>query len=393
MAGTATFSVEPGPPQAVPGVYVEGATGAGTFTGAGTIAAGATSFSTPVTDNIALPTSQTQFYSPLNANWSVGQAGGPCSTAGCVAVGTSSNPVYVTLAPNVLPSWALPVMLTYVALAAGSGGATNPAAALANTWAQFSTGNGPANVQTWDRRSMNYYSAGFTSCALNASYVVQNLIGQPPASPTISPDNSAQCGAFALLLESALAMNGIHSNFTQIQANAYVLSGQLMVINNWCPVGSPNCPSGSPSYPSNAPWQYKLLLNPGAEMVPALSSYGDLTNCTGPPTGCDGLPGQGSYSYPLTGSPLEKVFGSHFIVQIPIASGNQYYDPSYGVTYLNPAGFESQAVVGYAQQMVPDALGSGSYHFCAMSGTPICGSSGTPNITFTVVAFPSAPSM
>jgi hypothetical protein len=393
MTGTAVFSVNPAPPQAVPGVYVEAGTAAGTFSGAGTIAAGYASFSAPVTDNAALPTSQTQFYAPLNASWSVGQAGGPCSTGGCVAVGASSNPVYVTLAQNVLPSWAMPVMLTYVALAAGTGGATSQSAALANTWAQFSTGSGPANVQTWDRRSMNYYSAGFTSCALNASYVVQNLIGQPPASPTIAPYNSAQCGAFALLLESALAMNGIHSNWTQIQAKGYALSGQLMVINNWCPIGSPGCPSGSPTYPSNAPWQYNFLLNPGADMVPALSSYGDLTNCTGPPTGCNGLPGQGSYSYPLTGSPLEKVFGSHFIVQIPIASGNQYYDPSYGVTYLNEAGFESQAVVGYAQQMVPDARGSGNYHFCAVSGTPICGSSGTPNVTFTIVYLPSSPSM
>ena len=147
----------------------------------------------------------------------------------------------------------MPVMLTYVALAAGSGGATNPATALANTWAQFSTGSGPANVQTWDRRSMNCYSAGFTSCALNASYVVQNLIGPttPPSPPMIAPYNSAQCGAFALLLESALAMNGIHSNWTQIQANGYASTGQpLMVINNWCPIGSPNCPRSSPSRPA-----------------------------------------------------------------------------------------------------------------------------------------------
>jgi hypothetical protein len=265
-------------------------------------------------------------------------------------------------------------MLTYVELAAGTGGATSPAAALANTWAQFSAGSGPANVQTWDRRSMNYYSAGFTSCALNASYVVQNLIGPttPPSPPTIAPYNSAQCGAFGYLLESALAMNRIHLYWTQIQATDYspLLSAPLMVIQNWSL-------SGSPSYPTQAPWVYRFLLNSGDFMVPALSSYGDLTNCTGPPTGCDGLPGQGSYSYPLTGSPLEKVFASHFIVQIPFASGNQYYDPSYGVTYPSAAGFETQAVAGYATQNGGDVSGSGNYHFRALSGTP--------DITFTMV--------
>jgi hypothetical protein len=365
MRGTAVFSVNPAPPQAVPGVYVEAGTAAGTFSGAGTIAAGYASFSAPVTDNTALPTSQTQFYAPLNASWSVGQAGGPCSTGGCVAVGASSNPVYVTLAQNVLPSCAMPVMLTYVALAAGTGGATSQSAALANTWAQFSTGSGPANVQTWDRRSMNYYSAGFTSCALNASYVVQNLIGPttPPSPPTIAPYNSAQCGAFALLLESALAMNGIHSNWTTVTAS----DTSKMVINDWGLSSMPTypctvpCGSGSPSY-------YKFILNAATigdyMSPPPAGGYGDLTNNAG-------VAGQGE------ATPLEKVFDSHFIVQIPSASGNQYYDPSYGVTYPNQLGFETQAVAAYALKMTPDSLTDGNYH----ARLPIAGSL---NITFTM---------
>jgi hypothetical protein len=226
---------------------------------------------------------------------------------------------------------------------------------------------------------MNYYSAGFYSCALSASYIVQNLIGFPPASPVIAPNNSAQCGAFALLLGSALAMNGIHSNWTQIQAADFVpaSNGPLMVIKNWCPIGSPGCPSGSPSYSSQPLWQYKFLLNSGDYMVPAPSSYGDLTNCIGGLTGCNGLPGQGSTVFPLTGSPLEKVFASHFILQIPIATGNQYYDPSYGVTYPSAAGFEAQAIAGYAAQILGDAPFSDNYHFRTVSGTP--------DITFTTV--------
>ena len=290
----------------------------------------------------------------------------------------------------------MPVMLTYVALAAGSGGATNPATALANTWAQFSTGSGPANVQTWDRRSMNYYSAGFTSCALNASYVVQNLIGPttPPSPPTIAPYNSAQCGAFALLLESALAMNGIHSNWVTVQA-ADGLS--LMVINNWSP-GTPSLSIGA------APWQYNFSLNGcplcGIDfMVPVPASYGDLTNCTGGSTGCNGLPGQGSTVPPLTGYPLEKVFNKHFIVQVCFnlgfmacqSSGNLYYDPSYGVTYSStagcvsgtsapncgPANFEAQSVAGYAQQFGTAELGTSNYQF-RLAIVPLLG----PNISF-----------
>jgi hypothetical protein len=227
MAGTATFSVNPPPLQNVPGVYVEGAAGAvGTFTGslAVTISAGNATFSAPVTNNTALPTMQTQFYNPLTLNWSVGQAAGQTvgscsnSSGGCAAVGSSSNPVYVTLAASVLPPTTPgpggttvpnPTMLTYVALAVGTGGAANPAAATASTWAQFSIagclpsgGSCPANVTTWDMRSMYYYTQGFSSCAVTAQQLVENL-----------PTPSGQCGSFALLLASALAVNGIHTNW------------------------------------------------------------------------------------------------------------------------------------------------------------------------------------
>jgi hypothetical protein len=110
-------------------------------------------------------------------------------------------------------------------------------------------------------------------------------------------------------------------------------------------------------------------------MVPALPSYGDLTNCAGGSSGCNGLPGQGSTVSPLTGSPLEKVFCCHFIVQIPIVSGDQYFDPSYGVTYSSAANFEALAVAGYATQIGTDPPGSGTFHFRTLSGTP--------DITFT----------
>jgi hypothetical protein len=328
---------------------------------------------------MALPTSLTQFFNPLNINWSVALVAA-CDTQ-CVAAGTSSNPVYVTLANNVLPAAAGPVMLTYVKLAVGSGGAINQATALASTWAQFSTGGGPANVTTWDGRSMQYYTAGFGSCAYTAQYIVENVID---GTLTYSP--SAQCGAFALLLQSALAMNGIHSNFINVFATDYynnpnAPTGVVLAIKNWT--------TGNPSYPpSQSPWSYQLVLNADDYMSPARSNYGDLTNQTG-------IPGQGE---PPPATPVEKVFHRHFIVQVVSGtagctdyntlSTSQLYDPSYGVTYL-PAGatnttmegFERQAVYGFAAQIPSygDQAYGPNWHF----RLPL---QGQPDISFQCVA-------
>jgi hypothetical protein len=378
ITGIATFALSPAPQQGVTGFYVQGTAGGfGTFSASNvTVPANNGSFQVNVTDATALATHQTQFINPLNISWSVAQAGTSCTnpTYACVAVGTSSNPVYVTLSTPVFsPASFGPTMLTYVSLAVGTtGGATSQSTALANTWAQFSNtacGAGivscPANVKTWDGRSMQYYTSGFSTCATVATQIVQNL-----------PTPSAQCGAFAYLLESALAMNGIHSNWITVQATDNV---SAMVINNWCVIGAaPPCPQGQPSYqntsPSVAPWIYQLILNPGdggAGMFPPLASYGNLTNIQG--LAGQGETGAGTPPY----TPVEKAFGAHFIVQIPIAAGNQYYDPSYGVTYPSPAGFESQAVAGYATTITPDS--GGNFHFRIYSTLP-------PNITFTLIA-------
>jgi hypothetical protein len=118
MTGIATFGLYPLPQQAVTGVYVQGTTGGfGTFTASNvTVPANGNSiFQASVTNNTALATSMTQFISPLSIAWSIGPAGTSCN--GCVAVGTSSNPVYATLAQSVLPASKGPTMLTYVSLA------------------------------------------------------------------------------------------------------------------------------------------------------------------------------------------------------------------------------------------------------------------------------------
>jgi hypothetical protein len=274
-------------------------------------------------------------------------------------------------------------MLTYVKLAVGNGGAFNQATALANTWAQFSTGSGPADVKTWDGRTMSYYTQGFGSCATNAQRIVENLADNG------SVTTSAQCGAFAFLLESALAVNGIHSNFINVFASDYATpaawNGVVMVIKNWH--------SNAASEPPNqSPWLYDLKLNPGMYvdyMVAAPSSYGDLVNDPG-------SPGQGEP--PQAPTPVEKVFDRHFIVQVVwgtpgctdynTLSNNQLFDPSYGVTY-GPAGvtnttmegFERQAVYGFAARIrdYTDAQWGSDWHF----RLPL---PGQPDISFQCVA-------
>jgi hypothetical protein len=378
MQGIAVFNLDYAPPEGIVGVYAQGATGSsGTFAGTGTIPDGASSFSVPVAivpgsrqdGGTAFPANLTQ-YLILQAAWSVAGAGANCAGPyTCIAAGTqntSSNPIYVTLAPSVYSTQFGPVMLTYVALAVGAGGAIDQPTALANTWAQFSTGSGPANVQTWDGRPMQYYSSGFGACALSAANVVQNL------DQNGNITDSGQCGSFAYLLASALAMNGIHSNWTTATPSDQTGTfGTQMVINNWCEVGQPACPAGTPTYSSQASWQYELTLNAcstcGDPMFPtATGGYGDLTNESG-------LPGQGETT------PVEKVFACHFFLQLTFVSGNQYYDPSYGVTYPSAAGFESAAVAGYTVQSLAlgDVLTSPNYHFRLAS-------SGPPNITFNV---------
>ena len=74
-------------------------------------------------------------------------------------------------------------------------------------------------------------------------------------------------------------------------------------------------------------------------MVPAGTSFGDMTNGTGEP-------GQNSTT------PSEKVFGAHYFISVAanVAPANQgpYFDPSYGVWYANQTDFQNKAVAYYA---------------------------------------------
>jgi len=356
ISGTVTFSMSPSTSQAISGVRIQGvAPGIGNFVASG-VTLPANSLVTaaiPFTSDTALTASQTQFFSPETVTWDVSQNGAVCGS-GCASAGTSTNPIYVTLAPSVLPSGFAPLMLTYVSLAVGNGGATSATAAVAATWSKFATGSvpAPANVKTWDNRVMSYYQQGigFQGCAVKAALLVES-------NGSLSNNTaSGQCGAFALLLESALAANGLHSSYTEVAPADGV---SLLVIDTWTL-------STTPAYPSQAPWEYELILNSGSDyMYPVVPSFGNLTED-------QGLPGQSSVN------PSEKVFNWHYIVQYP-AGGALWYDPSYGVTYSSAASFETQSIQGYAKQI--NETGAGHYHFRPgfVFGVP-------PNISFIVIS-------
>jgi len=141
--------------------------------------------------------------------------------------------------------------------------------------------------------------------------------------------------------------------------------------------------STSPSFTDEPLFKWKLVFNSQAInnmdlMVPPEPNgiYGDLTSR-------GTVPGQNSTP------PSEKAFGSHFIVMVapgqsPVvdSSADQYFDPSYGVTYTNPSSFEIRAVDGYFTRFPLDA--TGVFHV----RKPVDNS---PNITFCDLNGPGGP--
>ena len=313
-------------------------------------------YTVPILMNAPLPQG-TQFYNPMAISWKVAYydfLNLPCSQlTNCQSAGTSSSVVYVTMAtpstsyiagpPGQVTSM-LPLPLTVLALAVGSGGATTPAAAFQNTWSQFSQNGGPANVKTWTGSPLYYYKSGMGfSCATTPIMLIT------------AADGDGQCGSFASLFQWALAANGIYSSWVQVKS----VDTTLMLIKDWQAVSQGS--QGSPS----PPYTWDMALNSSAvifdstgaltgyDMQPPPSAsnpslYGDLQTLWA-------LPGQG------TAPPSEKLFTYHFIVKLnnpslappdPVHPSNlegPYFDPSYGVWYSGNADFESKALWGYVQ--------------------------------------------
>ena len=343
---TATFSLSSPAPSSLSGVSTTGnVSGLGQLAGSVNIPAGATSVTANLTGNTAFPSSKTEYYSGLSVTWYASYSGQKCSSssAQCLSAGSTSSPVYVTLAaPSGLSESVMP--FTAVKLAIGEGGATTQAQAFTNTWQQFA---GPANVTGWDGRPLYYYEQGvpFSGCATNSVDLLTQTNG------------SGQCGSWARLLMDALAINGISSTFVTVTPGV----ADRMLVNSWS-FGD------TPTYPSQAPWEYSFIPviesgGPGMVPLPSSSVFGDLTSTSG-------VAGQNSPT------PSEKFFASHFIVKAPsgLSVGGPYFDPSYGVTYLNACSFESEAIAGYADEIA----GSSNSAFYVEKPSGKCSATLTP---------------
>jgi len=220
---------------------------------------------------------QVDFLNPMTINW---QYSPDYGTNWCTA-GTSTNPVYVTLADPTTAN----MFHTVVHLACAYPGAATDAQALTNTWAFF---EGPGNVATWDGRSLHYYRQGFASC--------------PTRLPQLLATDDGNCNAWAELLHAALQANGIEAARTTVRSDPEFGVKNLSFVEP---------PTFSTNY---APYNYSRPLTT--------------------PTG---IPGQN------TATPAEKLFGVHWIVH-PNVTGAIYYDPSYGVTAADAATYTSGAI-------------------------------------------------
>ena len=321
ISATATFNVAPAPATAITGASITGnVAGLGQLMATGvSIPAGASSVTVPLSGNSAFPVSTTQYYPGLGIGWIYSQNGQTCSSesAYCQSAGSTSSPVYVTLAsPSGLSESVMP--LTAVKLAIGSGGATTQTAAWQNTWQKFA---GPGNVTGWDGRVLYYYEQGvpFSGCATNSVGLLTQSNG------------SGQCGSWARLLMDALAVNGISSSWTTVTPNA----ANEMLVKTWAF-------SAPPTYPTMRPGNTGLRPTLRAE---AMEWY----RCRQTPSSAIS-PAPPGFQVKIARHPPQKFFGRHFIVKAPsgLGVGGPYFDPSYGVTYSNACSFESTAIAGYA---------------------------------------------
>ena len=332
----AKFKIDPPPPNPIPSITSNGQVGG--FGGVSMTGIASSSSSEVVVTFQANDAFEfrTKFFNPMTIDWNI------CGP-NCISVGSSSNRLYVTRAQ---PISGFDVWLTPLHLAVANDGAFSLSDAFAKTWGRFANNAGAAGVRTWDNRPLYYYNAGFEACVTDAVPLINSATG------------NGQCGSFMMLLQHALAMNGIPSSRILVQPLISVVDLQEQMVVKWWTFGGLSGPN--PDYP------YRMYLNNGDFMVPiptpyGVESFGDLTNE-------NELRGQN------TAPPKEKVFSIHFILYVDpgytatsmgvgtppdVACGDStsnpgpFFDPSYGAYYASAAGFQCKAVAGYALYWTP----------------------------------------
>jgi len=212
----------------------------------------------------------------------------------------SKNEVFVTLASPMCS----PRARTVLYLACENGG-TDTASCIANTWSMFSpkavcAWGGDENDGQYDREL--YYYDGYTN--------VTNAAG-------LLATGNGQCGAWADLLEQCFLANNV--------PNVAVTLVRPPTVYNAFGVKNITFDDANPTYPQYSPWQYKE------------NSRTDDLDVT-----VSGEPGQN------TNPPHEKLFGLHYIVHV--GAGDDYYDPSYGITTTGPPTYTTTVVEAWCMR-------------------------------------------
>ena len=285
-----------------------------------TLPAGRSVLVTNIAADYPLEASLERFCPAMKIDWSyAGKGQEPTS------LGQSVNPLYVTFGkPLAAVQLTSLFHATSAVIAPGEMVAAAREVALAvaapqtaqdvvdMVWKRF-TG---VDLTTSSDRKLYYYPADtpFGSCRMTGKDLL------------LSPSGAGRCGAFADLLLLDLSANGIRG----VKVRVTPKKGIGFLVNNWT---------------FNGDGPYKLVLKQDRDerveifdMIPQPdkenpTTFGDLTNDKG-------LPGQNSPT------PSQKIFADHAIVKFD----KTYYDPSYGVTYSDPADFIKKAVAGYLQK-------------------------------------------
>jgi len=271
------------------------------------------------------------FYNPLTIKWQFSTDGLPAKNAKKVwqPCGTSKNQVYITQAAPITSLLYQTVVEIGSREGAGLAKATNM---LTSICRYFSL----RRVQrASDSRPMAYY---------------QNWANQNFTVPALLDARDGQCSSWCEIFKASLEAQGyVGAPIIQVQG---VNTAEQFLVSNWTfgamraanPLNAQrsakypyiniprNDPNGSssvtPAAGQNYVWWSSVVRAAGVPDV----TYGPEVN-----DAVDGVPGQNN-------ARPAKLFNKHFVVRV----NGQYYDPSYGLTYVNAQDLYKKAIAGFA---------------------------------------------
>jgi hypothetical protein len=264
----------------------------------------------------SLPNQVTLYDNTFTFSWQVSDDGGQSWSA----AGTSTHQLYVTLNGSINDAYTPKTFHTVIHRATqAANGETTEAGVRTKVWGLFPG----LNVRRLDGTQLTYY----------ANWLTRNT-----TTATLLKFGDGQCGSWTSLFLDMLKSQGLqYANDYDVvrgipDVNA-ALSPAGFIVKNWSFVGA----GTNPDPVTNVRYPYYN--------TPRWSVRGDVINFGGGAYFYDwataevndlaGIPGQG------TANPA-SMFNNHQVAVI----GGTYYDPSYGVTYANLMGMQTNAIDG-----------------------------------------------